>query len=842
MSSNWLSGWLYRKKITISNQASSAYPANGVIRVKVQYGSGTDSTEAGSATIYVNGKCRSDFGDIRFTSSDGVTLLSQWLEEKSDGNYAIFWVKVPDALDVYGQTAIYMYYGNQSATLVSDDKATFAYGQDFRGSRTMDESRFATRTVNASNLTLTPTQDGLTISATTTALSNLVVMYALAQNTNKVKIVGRVKLNNTSTAGGIAASSSNLVGTGGTCSVRTHHIASTPQKVYLIVDAPSSTTLKSVDAQTTAFRKHVLKLVMTSTATVRWEMDGTMQYESTAVALNTTLSDTYVNAYMWAISSGVTVSMTVAYLLAAPYNDPDYALSVGSEEVGAREYKIEFEETVKGSDSAPKTPSTEKKETGKVSETLLKSATAQKTEIGKLGDTILKSASAWKAEIGKVSDALLTSATAQKTETSKLIDALSRLASAQKTETGKVIDAASFSASTQKSEAGKLADALAKTAATTKVETGTALDEVLAILAATRTLAEEWKITEKLAKAATTVETESQTIADNLTKTIAFEKREEATITDFMHALTVILRMIEESSELNDAVSTIYAGFRTLRENTAISANMAMLFSALRALGERTATVDSVAKAVAAIKSEATKTEDRVTKTTEPVRTEIAKLPDVVLKAVATTKAETGKMADTVATALAAKLAKAEGAKAGDHVAKTVGSEKTEIIKLPDALLKAAAAAKAEASKITDTVATQLAAIRTYPEEIKTADGVSAAANRVATFEERIGAVDGSLWHVAIVYKETWHEAPKLRDEVATLYAPRGAYMEALGEVAGKAALATALLVAPLILASRKEKRSRKEKLPPIIIIKDAEDLRKTLKKIKSLTEELEEE
>ena len=40
-------------------------------------------------------KCRSDFGDIRFTDSDGVTELSYWMEEKVDGDYAVFWVKVP---------------------------------------------------------------------------------------------------------------------------------------------------------------------------------------------------------------------------------------------------------------------------------------------------------------------------------------------------------------------------------------------------------------------------------------------------------------------------------------------------------------------------------------------------------------------------------------------------------------------------------------------------------------------------------------------------------------------------------------------------------------------------
>jgi len=39
--------------------------------------------------------CRTDFGDIRFTKSDGITELDYWMEEVVDGDYAVFWVKVP---------------------------------------------------------------------------------------------------------------------------------------------------------------------------------------------------------------------------------------------------------------------------------------------------------------------------------------------------------------------------------------------------------------------------------------------------------------------------------------------------------------------------------------------------------------------------------------------------------------------------------------------------------------------------------------------------------------------------------------------------------------------------
>ena len=69
-------------------------------------------------------KCRADFGDIRFTKSDGETLLDYWLESY-DGGVATFWVKV-DSIPASPDTIqIYVYYGNPDATTTSNHDATF---------------------------------------------------------------------------------------------------------------------------------------------------------------------------------------------------------------------------------------------------------------------------------------------------------------------------------------------------------------------------------------------------------------------------------------------------------------------------------------------------------------------------------------------------------------------------------------------------------------------------------------------------------------------------------------------------------------------------------------------
>ena len=133
----WLEGWQYRKKHDI-NGSTAGGVTDYQIRVKVHYGSGTDDGE----DVYLNGKCRSDFGDIRFTADDGVTELPYWMEEKVDGDYAIFWVKVPSIPASPDKASIYIYYGNPDATYDGDPEQVFEFFDDFE---TLDTSVWAVR-------------------------------------------------------------------------------------------------------------------------------------------------------------------------------------------------------------------------------------------------------------------------------------------------------------------------------------------------------------------------------------------------------------------------------------------------------------------------------------------------------------------------------------------------------------------------------------------------------------------------------------------------------------------------------------------------------------------------
>lgn len=124
----WLSGWDYRKEQTVTGSTAGAQ-TNYQMEMTVHKGSGTDS----ATDVYCGGNCKDDFGDIRWTISDGTTLMDYWIESVDSGNRAVFWIEIP-SIPVYpGTVAVYMYYGKSDATSISNGDATFMFFDDFTG-------------------------------------------------------------------------------------------------------------------------------------------------------------------------------------------------------------------------------------------------------------------------------------------------------------------------------------------------------------------------------------------------------------------------------------------------------------------------------------------------------------------------------------------------------------------------------------------------------------------------------------------------------------------------------------------------------------------------------------
>ena len=119
----WLDDWWYRKSHVITGGMDAG--ENYQMSFTVYYGFGADDYNE----VHCKGHCRTDFGDLRFTSSDGVTEYDYWMQNCTPGVQALFWVEIAERLNV--SRTIYIYYGKSNATTTSNGTATFKFFEDF---------------------------------------------------------------------------------------------------------------------------------------------------------------------------------------------------------------------------------------------------------------------------------------------------------------------------------------------------------------------------------------------------------------------------------------------------------------------------------------------------------------------------------------------------------------------------------------------------------------------------------------------------------------------------------------------------------------------------------------
>lgn len=115
---NWVDfssqGWQKRRVIDIN--AGSNELTNQQVRINITYDS----------------DMKSDFSDIRFADSDQVNRIPYWIENKSDGKWALVWLKIhriPEA----EKKSIYIYYGYSSAPSESNGNDVFMQFLDLSG-------------------------------------------------------------------------------------------------------------------------------------------------------------------------------------------------------------------------------------------------------------------------------------------------------------------------------------------------------------------------------------------------------------------------------------------------------------------------------------------------------------------------------------------------------------------------------------------------------------------------------------------------------------------------------------------------------------------------------------
>jgi len=153
----WLSGWDYRQAINISNTAGDL--TNYQVRIDL------NSTNVGSNFNWSN-----NGSDIRFTDASD-NLLNFWIESwNSTEQEATIWVNVT-SLPNNTNTTIYMYYGNPSASSVSNGSAVFEFFDDFEDGNISDWT---------------------TTSGTTSVVSGLSGNYAIKHTGDGTNNIGQV--------------------------------------------------------------------------------------------------------------------------------------------------------------------------------------------------------------------------------------------------------------------------------------------------------------------------------------------------------------------------------------------------------------------------------------------------------------------------------------------------------------------------------------------------------------------------------------------------------------------------------------------------------------------------
>jgi len=150
----WLSGWQYRKKLTIDKTKVDADLTDFPVLVKL------------TSSNFNFSRARSDGYDIRFTSSDGTTLLKYERERHDSSNQvAEYHVKIP-FVSSSSNTDFYIYYGNPSASDGADP--TNVWDSNFKGVWHLKDyttSQVNDSTINANNGTKTASNEPLEVDA-----------------------------------------------------------------------------------------------------------------------------------------------------------------------------------------------------------------------------------------------------------------------------------------------------------------------------------------------------------------------------------------------------------------------------------------------------------------------------------------------------------------------------------------------------------------------------------------------------------------------------------------------------------------------------------------------------
>ena len=163
----WLSGWSYRKEISITGQSGAGTD------FQVEF----DIGDSAGGDFHLEGHCTSFPQDIAVTDDDGSTSLDFWIEDITADPIKM-WVEVAD--DLGTNQTIYVYYGKAESPTASNIENTFLFGDDFPGSSIDTEKWTVTGTVSVANSEVTINEDDRISSIATFGFGTIVTAKSKA--------------------------------------------------------------------------------------------------------------------------------------------------------------------------------------------------------------------------------------------------------------------------------------------------------------------------------------------------------------------------------------------------------------------------------------------------------------------------------------------------------------------------------------------------------------------------------------------------------------------------------------------------------------------------------------
>jgi hypothetical protein len=129
----WNTSWVKRQTHFIDQDPAKGQ--NYTVKIKVLYGNGTSSGN----NMYCNETVRTDFGDVRFISSNGLEL-GNWIKEDEyiAGTSAKFFVRLDDLNLTTAEQSFDVYYNNSDAVATSNIHDATIFGDDFNYTGSLD--------------------------------------------------------------------------------------------------------------------------------------------------------------------------------------------------------------------------------------------------------------------------------------------------------------------------------------------------------------------------------------------------------------------------------------------------------------------------------------------------------------------------------------------------------------------------------------------------------------------------------------------------------------------------------------------------------------------------------